>query len=429
MSIISFLCFLIVGLIFLSLRYKGDIFSPGRIFGVIWFLAIGLTDLKFSRLQHPWTMLQWCFLLIGVFSFLMGIVIVNVVYLGKPTLSIDRIRQIVSKLIYNDVVAFRVVIFLFFLYMGSYSIAVIIHGSVPLFSKVPSEARTRFGIFGIGLLIHLAPTVMYLIVQYYLLVKNRTKSKLVLAVIFLMTSISYFLLLQRYAYALWAVLTIVFLYYGSRHITLKKGVVIVAIFIGLFYWISSIRLTGQVAYYSYIMSEMKFPHQYAIFTEPYMYLVTNLENFTHASSKLEQFTFGYYTFDFIAALSGVKHWIANYFVLNETPFLTSGYNTYSFFWNFYRDFGLIGLTLCSMLEGLFIGLLYNRMRQSPSILLITAYAIAVFVMIFSFFNHALSMLHFVFNTGVLVVANALVLKRKNIIFTETIVEKRPILTT
>ena len=412
MTWISFLCFIILFLIIFSMRKGGDVFSPGKVFGFIWALGIGLADLKFSRLQHPWSSLEWIFLLLGVCSFLAGVYVTNVINLGKPVYPIYEMRKVISRTVTNETFLFRFTVILFLCYLASYSTSVMINGTVPLFSKIPSEARTRFGVFGIGLINHAAPAIMFLTVQYYLLTERHHYKKTLLAFIFIMTFLTYFLLLQRYDFALWAVLTLVFFYYGSRYVTIKKMMIVGLVVIGLFSWISSIRLTGHIAYFAYIVSDMKFPVQYAIFTEPYMYIVTNLENFTHAVSKLDHFTYGYYTFDFLTAISGVKHWLADYYYLNDTPYLTSGYNTYSFLWDFYRDFGIVGLAFFPFVEGIVISWLYQRMRQFPNTLYISMYGIAVFVMIISFFNHAPSLLHFVFNSTIVFIANFFMLRGK-----------------
>jgi oligosaccharide repeat unit polymerase len=141
-----------------------------------------------------------------------------------------------------------------------------------------------------------------------------------------------------------------------------------------------------------------------------MYLVTNLENFVHAASRINQFTFGYYTFDFVTALTGLKHWIADYAQLAESPYMIAGYNTYTFLWPFYRDFGIPGLVVFPLAEGFIISWVYCAMKRDPSILRIAMYATAVFVMLISFFNHAPSLLHFVFNMTLIYVVNRSVIR-------------------
>ena len=143
---------------------------------------------------------------------------------------------------------------------------------------------------------------------------------------------------------------------------------------------------------------MKFSVKYAIFTEPYMYFAMNLENFTHAVSNLHNFSYGLYTFDFIFAVSGLKHWLAQYLSINDFPYLiSSNYNTYTMFFTYYRDFGPIGIVIIPFGIGAGVSNLYYRMRAKPNIQNVSLYGIFAMVLIFSFFIPVLSWLNFVFN--------------------------------
>jgi len=411
MSIVSIICFAIaVAIIVSCLRGGADILSPARVFGFIWSIAIGLADLKLSRLQHEWSVLEWILLGIGVASFLLGISGANILNDGDRCLSLKERRLILRTRPIEDRALFRLILITFLVYAVSYSASVWITGFIPLLSRNPTIMRTRFTVFGIGLLNHAAPSILFFIVEYFLLVKNRRPQKIALGLVFLATTTSYFLLLQRFDFAVAAVLTFVFMYYSSEILRLRNVILIGLGFVGVSYAISSIRLVGHIANYAYLVSEMKFPIQYAFITEPYMYLVTNLENFVHAASRIDQFTFGYYTFDFITALTGLKHWVADYYQLVESPYMIAGYNTYTFLWPFYRDFGIPGLVLLPLAEGFIISWVYSAMKRDPSILRVAMYGTAVFVMLFSFFIHAPSLLHFVFNMLLIYLVNRSVMR-------------------
>lgn len=194
-----------------------------------------------------------------------------------------------------------------------------------------------------------------------------------------------------------AVICFTLLYYASRYIRWRTAF---PFFLGIgafFYWISSLRLSHVVATFMYSASRMKFSKEYAMLTEPYMYLVMNLENFARSVNKSDYHTYGYFTFDFVTAITGLKYWIIDYFGIDRTPYLNSSYNTYTAFWWFYSDFGVIGLAVISLLLGLGIGALYYRMRSRPTIRSVMAYGVAVFVMVISYFNFPLSLLWFVYN--------------------------------
>jgi oligosaccharide repeat unit polymerase len=194
-----------------------------------------------------------------------------------------------------------------------------------------------------------------------------------------------------------AMICFTLLYYATHRIRLKTALPLFLVVAGFFYWIASLRLGSLVATYTYYAAKMTFSKSFALLTEPYMYMVMNLENFARAVNRLDHFTYGYFTFDFIGAAAGLKYWLSDYFGIDRLPYLVSGYNTYTAFWSFYRDFGVPGLVLIPFVLGLSIGLVYYRMRRQPSIKNVTAYGVLVFVMFISYFNFPLAFLWFEYN--------------------------------
>jgi oligosaccharide repeat unit polymerase len=85
------------------------------------------------------------------------------------------------------------------------------------------------------------------------------------------------------------------------------------------------------------------------------------------------------------------------------PYLVSGYNTYTSFWVYYRDFGILGITILPLLTGLAVGSIYYAVRRKPSLELIALYSLCVFLMLFSFFNNPLTLLWFVYSLALTVV--------------------------
>ena len=216
-----------------------------------------------------------------------------------------------------------------------------------------------------------------------------------------------FFLLQRFQLVLTVVVCVVLAYYATRHFRPATLVPYTGVAVGLFYLVSSLR-SGIELYFIYLykLSQMRFPRAYAVFTEPYMYFVMNVENLARAIARHEQFTMGYYTFDFMLALTGLKHWIASYFGLTEMPYLISDYNTYTGYWVYYRDFGPLGLVVFPLALGIAIGLIYYSLRTRPGLSILTVYGGCVFLILFSFFNNPLTFLWFVYN----IIVAALVLR-------------------
>jgi oligosaccharide repeat unit polymerase len=397
MSLISVTCFgLAAALLFTVVRKGSDILSPGRIFGFIWLIAIGLADLKLSGLQHTWTTESWILVLLGPASFLLGIFLSTVVNLHTQLLPLATIRERLRSESIRDQRLFVLIVMLFLLYVAGYAIIAAAKGSVPLFSANPSRARMEFSMFGVGLLTHNMPLVIFFSAMYHVVVPGQRARKMVLKAISFVALLTYVFLLQRYQVIMVAVMCFTLLYYGTRAIRARTALFSVLGAFSFFFWIASLRAGRVVSYYLYSSSRMKFSPQFALATEPYMYLVMNLENLSRGVAKLEHFTYGYFTFDFILALTGLKHWLEEYFSIIESPFLISGYNTYTVFWTFYRDFGIIGLGLIPLLLGAGVGVLYYGLRLSPSLKRVGLYGVVIFVLILSFFLNPMGFLWFAY---------------------------------
>lgn len=399
MPISSFIFFTIFLVLIISLTKKGaDVFSPARLFAIVWTFSLGLVELKFSGLQQNWSNYSWLVLAISLFSVLLGMFIIYVHNFERVNTPIDLIRETIINFRVNSSVLFKLIIILFLAYALSYLIVYLVAGFIPFFTKRPDLMRARWNVFGAGLIIHSAPTIIYLIVLFYFKVKGQLKNKIVLTLILFISLFSYILLLQRFDLVIFMVLTLMFLYYGTFKLKAKVVLILFAALILIIYGISSIRASNLFIEYLYYGGKMKFDKTYAIFTEPYMYIAMNIENFAHAVEKLTNFTYGLYTFDFILALTGLKHWLFEYNFIDTFPHLISGtYNTYTMFFAYYRDFGILGAFIFPMLFGIITYSAYSRVKRSPDINSVSLYGVFAVVILFSFFIPMLSWLHFVYN--------------------------------
>lgn len=398
MTWIALLCFgICCGIILSTLRRGADVLSPARIFGFIWCLAIGLAEFKFSAFQHTWTAEAWILLLSGISAFLAGTFAAYVVSLGTRLLPLDEMRRTLKREEVNERRLFMLISAGVAVYGVAYLVNTLVKGWLPIFVIARNVSRVDFNVSGVTLFLYSAAFIVYGTVLYHLQVPGRRGRKVVLAVLATITVGSYLLLLQRFQIVMAAMLCIGLLYYASHHIRIRTALPFVLLLTGFLYWMSSLRLSHLAAAFLYRASKMKFSMDFAFLTEPYMYVVMNLENFARSVTLQEYHTYGYFTFDFVAAVAGLKYWVLDYFGLNRTPFLLSGYNTYTALYWFYSDFGVIGLALIPLVLGFFTGVLYYRMRSAPTIKNVTAYGVMVFVMFISFFVFPMMHLWFIYN--------------------------------
>lgn len=404
MNTVSLICFLIcLAIIASAMRRDADALSPARVFGFVWALAIGLTDLKLSGLQHTWSFESWTQLLIGVFSFLLGTLIAFVLNLGKPVLSVESIRRSWTKDV-DERKLFISIAVIFALYILAYVVITFIKGvRPPLFSAKPWIARRDFTMFAIGLFLHNIVIVAFFSTVYVLSARSQKRKKWGALAMTAISLLTYFFLLQRLQIMMAGVLCATLIYYTTSHLRRSTVLLYLTGAILFFLLVSSLRAGQVLVLYLYTTAAMKFSPAYALFTEPYMYVVMNLENFVHSVEKLDALAYGYYTFDFTTALVGMKHWISEYFGMVETPYLVSSYNTYTAFWTYYRDFGVLGISIIPTLLGWGIGSAYYWLRTNPNLRSLTFYSMAVFVMFMSFFNSPIGFLWFVYNVIVIYV--------------------------
>lgn len=417
MTVISFICFLIFFFVlFISFKKGVDFFSPARVFLFVWTLAIGLTDLKLSRFQLEWSFYSWLMIFIAVTSMLTGMFIVYVISYGKEIPSLNKARENFICCNVNTSYLLKIITFLFLSYIVSFIVTSIVEGYIPFFTFAPDATRSKWGIFGFGLFIQVVPSLIYFMMLFFILTKKKYLQKSLVGLLFFVTFLTYLLILQRFYLIYCILLTIVFLFYSSRKINTKNIIIIFLIIFLIIYGISAIRTSRYLINIVHYISAMKYSSKYALFTEPYMYVAMNLENFARAVDKLEVFDYGYNSFDFILALTGLKHWIADYTTIQEFPFIiTSSFNTYTMFFAYYKDFGIIGIFLIPFLLGMFISSLYYKMRREPILSNISLYGIFVFVILFSFFIPILSWLHFIFNLIVIFIVTKYVEAKKNIL--------------
>lgn len=402
---ISVICFLLLAILIISFSWKGsDILSPARLFLIVWSLAIGLAELKLSRFQFEWPAYSWIVILTCIFGTAIGMFTLYVVNYGKTSsrLVVDIRKSFIGYKIKSQYLFFAIIA-IFLSYIISYYAIYLIQGFIPYFTLHPDATRTKWGgIFGIGLLVQAIPAILYLIFVYFIFVRKEMIKKAVLALVGLFTVITYLFILQRYFLILPLILILVLGYYCTKKINKKNFLIFIVLAGVIIYSISSLRVSAYAFNILYVISEMKVPPRYGFISEPYMYIVMNLENFARASNYLDSFSYGLFSFDFVLALTGVKSSLAEYVRASQFPYvITNSFNTYTMYFEFYRDFGIFGVGFLSFAFGAFVSHLYYRLKRKPDLNSVSMYAVCIFVIIFSFFVPIISWLIFVFNVLVI----------------------------
>lgn len=412
MTIISYIsAFLFIVWLVTGLKKNTDFLSPARIFGLIWTLALFLVEFKFSRFQLNWNLFGWFVLLLGVVTFLLGNYTSFVLNSNKKYLAPSEIRKIFMSFELNEKRMFKLIILFFFIYSISFIAEIIIEGYLPLFSSRPDRARVEFGVFGLHLFVGGVNTILFLIAEYLIFVKQKKTQKVFLIFIFIIAAGSYFTLLQRYNFFVLSMMILCLIYYSKKKISIKTYLISFTVIIGFIIGIQSLRLAQLAQSFVYSVSEMKFPIKYAAYTEPYMYIVMNLENFIYAFPKITTHSYGFFSFDFLMALTGLKHALSQYAGLDKFPYYIAGYNTFPFYWSYYYDYGLIGLALVPFIIGYAISEIFYLLHRNPTLISLSLYCIAFSVIAVSIISDPLTRLDMVFNYVAIVAVQVLILKR------------------
>ncbi len=403
-------------LIFVLLTFfskNSDLFSPARLFSLIWLVVLFLSQLKLSFYQFEWNEFSWFVVGLSLISFLLGNYVVYSLNFFSTAYSLRLSRKKINRLdAIDESKLYYWTLVLFLTYIISYIVIWMIVGYIPAFTAHPNFTRVGWGIFGFGLFIHLTPLILYLVIVYWLKFKNALR-KLILLLIALLTFGSFFLLYQRFSLVIGMILSLVFIYYGTTKFNFKNFLLFAIPLLLIIFGLSTLRESELFIYYLHYISNMKTSLKYAAITEPYMYLVMSVENFAFAVEKLEAHTYGLYTFDFITALSGLKHTLKEHFFISDFPHLLSPfYNTYTSFFIFYRDFGILGSFIFPFSMGFFISHLYYKMKFNPDLHTVSVYGMFVIIIIFSFFIPLITWLYFVFDFCVIYIITRLILENK-----------------
>lgn len=413
MTVISYICLLTFLLtLILGFRKNADLLSPGRVFLLLWLFILGLVELKFSRLQSEWELLDWVMVLLGLSTFLSGIYISYIINLDKPFLSVSKIREKFRELEINDTRLFYFIIFYFLLCFVSFIAEWQIEGYIPLFTSKPDSARVMFGVYGLNYIVNSINVVLFLTIQYFIFVKSNLTKKTILVIVFILSLGNYILFVQRFGLFILFMMAFCLYYYSGKKLRVRTLILFLVVLFGIVIGIQSIRATQLFSTYIYVQSRMKFSPRYLDFTLPYMYLSMNVENFVKYYSHIQDHSFGFFTFEYLIEASTIRKWFIDYYNFNRIKNYIGGYNTYPFFWTYYLDYGIAGLAVMPFIIGFIFAEIYYYFHRNPTLVMLAMVSIVFAVIMISFNSDALSRLDTMLPFTVIVLVQFLFIKKE-----------------
>jgi oligosaccharide repeat unit polymerase len=380
----SLICFSVTALLGLEILVrKSDFFSPGRLFVLAHSISLGVAFLAFHRAMTPFQPLTSIIYFGGNAAFLLGLLAVKLSVAqgaAAPRRAIEWKRY---RWDIHLVVAFALLLFTVVGLGG----ALLEAGGFPLLAENKIKVLSRFmkapGYFLFAF--SYSGIVMALFFMY--LVRPRTgpvwRNPVFWAVV--LAFLVFSLALSRVALLFFVFFALVFYHQGVRRLSLPK-------LIGVFSLCFLLVLVTGYFKAKEIERETSIDIEKiaaVAFMTPYLYLANNFWNLDYALNPLmhgerHPTTYGFTSIEgfldapFVGFGGHLRRdtQIDNQF--NERATKVRGLNTVTYHWTLYKDFGIAGVLFGSFLIGMFLGVLYHRVQQVPSLLNLAAYSYLAF---------------------------------------------------
>lgn len=328
---------------------SGSLLSPAALFSLSFLAALGVSCLKLSHLETVWEGKTWISFLLIYLSFTVSYRFFSRKIPKKTVPEIPAAGEISLS---------RVIFILTAVSYGCFLLEALVLGYVPLFTVNTPHAYSYFHISGVHYFTVLCSLVPPVCVLYLHEVRGekiclRTKAVITASILSLFLPI---LLVSRYQLLFACILsavTFLIVNAGELRKYLRKGFVIPALgsllCLLLLYVFITVERAHSVEYLNGIF-EMKDPDTPIWFTQPYIYIANNFDNFNCLVKDLPRHTFGLRMLFPVFALTGLKF---RYPALVSFPLYVTKeeLTTVTMFYDAFYDFGIPGVVVFSVLLG------------------------------------------------------------------------------
>jgi len=379
---IAFLC------LFEASIFKKDFFSPARVYIFSQSFTLGIAYLKLSPAMTDFHILTWAVFLGGMLSFVMGCYAVKLVFNTKPSASNNK-YAFFENYRWNWHIFFAFILFLTFLLPAKkiFDYA----GGIPIFSSKISEILSdKFPSIGgyLTYLLTLVPLTIALFGAASFSSVNPNK--------YLRYFSRFMAVLQIVALILFypgrgpifisiASLIIIWNYF-KKNISAKILLLGIIILIGAFIAVAQAR----DQYGSSSIQNMALDK---VILLPYSYIANNYWNLDYALNPqipLAGHSPTYGLDHFVAQVPIIGGFLRKAFgwdnMFNKSIIKQRGFNTVSYLWEVYKDFGGIGVAFVPFFWGILITWLYMRLKTTLQMRFLLLYAFAITMVGLWWFN-------------------------------------------
>ena len=350
--------------------------------------GFGVSLLKLSKLSDDYSFITLIAVFLAYFSIYVGVFFAERKKLTSDSKEMNNEMKITisSKLL---------LISLFVITFLAFAIEVMILRFIPLFTIDTPHAYSTFHVFVIHYITSFYSFVPCIaICNYYAESKNKDSIRLII-LSFVYVVIMSLLLVSRSRLILSVVLamfTVLIFESKNKNILKGKNKIILAgatfVFLAL-YIVITINRAHNVEYLNGIF-EMKDENMPIFISQPYMYIAHNFENLNYMINNIFRWTFGRRMLYPLFTLTLIKKFFP---IVVDAPYyiIKPELSTVTLIYDFYYDFGLVGIVVFCFLIG-YIGkrledkgymLIEKRTDNNYMIVLLAYYS---YIMFFSFFQ-------------------------------------------
>lgn len=356
--------------------------------------GFGISLLKLSKLSDEYSAITFLAVFISYFSLYLGAFYANR-KVSKSDKKVEKAKAISVGLSIQQ----KLIIILIVITFMSFLIEVAILKFIPLFTIATPHAYSTFHVFMLHYLTTFYSFIPPISLCNYFIEPKDKKNKTLTKISFLYMIFMSLLLISRSKLILSIVLSvfvvITYKYKDIKNIlTKRKNNTLILVAIMLFvilYVIITISRAHDIEYLNGIF-EMKNDDIPIFISQPYMYIAHNFENLNYMINNIFRFTLGRRMLYPLFTITLIKKFFP---IVVDAPYyiIKPELSTVTTIYDFYYDFGLIGVLIFCFL----IGYLGKKLENKAYILvdkgdkvnnnyLIVLYAYYCYFMIFSFFQ-------------------------------------------
>lgn len=388
-----------------EIKYTNRIINVRGLFALGFIGGFGVSLLKLSKLANDYSIMTFVVVFTSYFAVYLG-----TFYKNKndgesdniPNSKIfaagndDKIRN-GKKILPEDIL----MILLFTFSFASFMIEVMILKFIPVFTVDTPHAYSTFHVFMIHYITTFYSFIPCFALCNYFKNPNRQMNKIWIVLSYVYVIIMAILMVSRSRLILCIVLSIFIIIIYKQNdlkniLSNRKNLLLILmlsiLFLGL-YVIITINRAHDIEYLNGIF-EMKNENMPIFITQPYMYIAQNFENLNYMINNIFRFTFGRRVLYPLFTLTLIKKFFP--LVLDApTYIIKEELSTLTIVYDFYYDFGLVGVFIFCFLIGyigkvledrVYVGVFGDGNYKTKNNYIIVLYSLYCYFMIFSFFQ-------------------------------------------